>query len=666
MPERTREQRFREEMCLLADEAQAWDGIHKGVTEKVEFLLDGQHYKDNHVQGEKDSEEIRWVGEEGFDRYRHELARVTEAGTLSARPVDLDGDADLAEVASRLMLSETENPAKEFEDNWEDVVGAATVASYGAAWLDFLPHEGPWGEIIFSSDDPRNFMCDRRVKSVHSPRCRFVIRKVRMTIAEAKRRAQGKGAWNKKLVEQLKPDSGHDSGMLGTMRDALESDRFGEIGQSSEPMDANSDRKEITVYYIWKRHSDETEGASEDYTDLEEDDRYMRCNSCGYRSEPQHMLKSQGKLKGELPEELQGGCPECMDARDPARLGDMVRVDGYETKVEMLAYPKGYLCILAPYALPGVQDFLYEGPWPYKLRSYPCTFLPRFRHPFRIVGPSITDLIWWNQIATDMMMRLALERMVTSAPFMVMPRDGLEDAVGRPFENSDENGWKAFYTGDAMPKMAMVGGDPGIPAVWNQTYQAARQALTAHSGRADFALSDDQSRNIPASSVALQVKQEEVPVEHFKRRYQRQRGLLIGVYFDMMRAVYPAERLYRLLGEDGVEAVRALASSDLPNFDFHFDTTPDFLPQDAQKAQSLEMLLQTIETRPYAVDIVAEVNKFSPSIVRKAKERFQQQQEQAAQAQAQAAAQAVVPGGPASPAPQTGSQMAESLMAGLG
>jgi FtsZ-interacting cell division protein ZipA len=141
--------------------------------------------------------------------------------------------------------------------------------------------------------------------------------------------------------------------------------------------------------------------------------------------------------------------------------------------------------------------------------------------------------------------------------------------------------------------------------------------------------------------------------------------LLIGVYYDMMRAVFPAERLARLLGEDGVEAVRALAASDLPNFDFHFDTTPDFAPQDAERAKSLEQLLQTIEARPWAVDITAEVNKFSPSIVRKARGQFQQFQTQQAEAAAQAAAQAPVKSGPEQNKQQTPSQMVESLTSGV-
>ena len=259
MPARTMAQRYREKLDLLATEAKAWESIHAGVTEKVRFLIDGQHYSDDSTTGEeKDSTEIRWVGEEGFDRYRHELAKVTETGSLTARPVDQYGDADLGELAVKIVTSDLENPAKEFEDNMEDVVGAGSAAGYGVAWLDFLPGEGPWGEIVCSSDDPRNFMCDRRVKSVHSPRCRFVSRRVRMTIGEAKRRCtkDGKG-WNRAIVNKLQPDDGHDVAALQTLSTTRPRPED-ETGKAD--IEAPDDRKEFTAYFIWQRHAaDETE-----------------------------------------------------------------------------------------------------------------------------------------------------------------------------------------------------------------------------------------------------------------------------------------------------------------------------------------------------------------------------------------------------------------------
>jgi hypothetical protein len=621
------EERFQREMDSLSDLAIAWEPIHRRVKWNVEFLIDGCHYKDDDPNDpEKDSTEIRWVGEEGFHRYRHELGAVTQPGTMSARSLDPDGNQELGDLAVRVLMSDMENPAKEVEDNMDDVVGSASAAMYGVGWLDHLPKQGPWGEIIFSSDDPRNFMCDMSVKSVHDYRCRVVVRKVRMTIGEMKQRmTSGSKGWNAQYADQLVGDNGHTADVLSKMSLAYRTENGPNLvltskGSPSEPKDV--DRKSADFYFVWRRHSDDEEDITE-YEDWAPGDRFMRCTSCGYRTVTQDKFGDMG-MKQDLPEELDGACPECTKSQDPNAHGDMIRIDGDEDRLEMLAYPDGYLCILAPSALPGVRDFVFEGKWPWKIRSYPCMFLPRNRHPFKIVGPSISDLTAWNQISTDMLMRLVLERMVQTAPIPLLPADGIEDARGRPFQLTTENGMVAFYSNETgtAPQTEMIGGDPGIPAVWSSIYQGARQSLTGSTGMADVSISDAQSRDIAASSLALQVRQEEIPVAHFKRRYQRQRGLLAGVWWDMLRDTEPGDRLSRIFGDDTGDVVKAMAASDLPNVEFFFDSSPDLLPQDEQAQAASKGLIDVIENKPWAVDFVARTNHFSPTLVRKARQDY--------------------------------------------
>lgn len=659
MPKPTQEEQFQKDLAALYALERHWKPIHDAVTKRVEFLLDGKHYEDDDTEEYTlSSRSVRWVGQETFHVYRHEIGVVSHPGQLIARPVDDDGDAELADVATSLVEAETENPAKEFEDTMEDVIGAASAGGYGVAWLDFLKHEGNWGEIIATADDPRSFMCDPRVKSVHDPRCKRVVRRVRMTLGEAKERAKS-GGWDKVAVGALKPDDGPDLQSLHSnlvKRDAP----LAYLGRAEAGSDF-SDEDEFTCYYVWERTCGEKR-TQRDFTEFEDGQRYMRCYTCGYRSATQEELKQADKIAGELPPLLEGGCPECMDRAeqnpmDPATMaqgyGDLQRVDGEELRKELLAYPNGRLVILAPYS--GLRIPLYDGGWPWKLRSYPVMFLSRFRHPFKLFGQSIADLNWWNQIATDMLMRLVLERLLNTAPVWVSPLDGLEDANGNRFEFSDENGWNAYYTGDALPQVSLIGGDAGIPAAWSNSYQYARAALTSHTGISDFSMEPGQSRDIPASSVSQQIQQEEVPQAHYRRRYQRQRGLFVGVLYDLIRATYPPERVLRLRGEDGKDYLRAMAASDLPNFDFRFDASPDLKPQNDQERAATEMLIGTLEARPWAVDLVATANHFSPSLVRKAKQSFQefQQQQQAAMQQQQAALNAQSsPGGPVAPGPQ--------------
>lgn len=639
MPKLTAEQQYQRDLDAIFRLEKHWRPIHDAVTKRVEFLLDGKHYEDDGAdEYTMSSRTVRWVGQETKHVYRHVKGVVGRPASRIARPVDDEGDAELGEVAVSLLESETENPAKEFEDTIEDVIGSAAAGAYGVAWLDFLPDEGAWGEIIATCDDPRNFMCDPRVRSVHDPRCRRVVRIVRMTLGEARERARS-GGWRADVVAKLKPDPGRD--LQSLYANSTRKDGLIHLGRTDSTGSQYDDEDEFTCYYVWERVN-KTRRTQREFTEYEPEKRYLRCHSCGYRSATEGDLRRADKLVGELPEVLEGGCPECLARSEaeqmpmPQGYGDLKRVDGEELRQELLAYPEGRLVIIAPYS--GVRENLFDDSWPWKLRSYPCMFVPYSRHPFKMFGACITDDNWWNQTATDMLMRLALERLLNTAPVWVSPLDGLEDAQGNRFEFSDENGWNAYYTGD-MPRVELMGGDPGIPQAWSPAYQYARQALTTHTGIADFSMAEGQSRDIPASSVKQQIQQEEVPQADFRRRVLRQRSLFEGVLYDMIRATYPPERILRLRGSDGQYYLRQTAASDMPNFDFWLDSSPEVKPADEREAAALELLLATMETRPWAVDLVADTNHFSPALVRKAKQAFQQFQQQQAMAAQQAAAQ---------------------------
>jgi hypothetical protein len=621
-------ERFRAELKSLAVESRAWRPIHERATFGVQFLIDGRHYSDS-IEASTDSDDIRWVGEEGFNRLRHEIGAVMVPGTLTAKPVDMAGsNPDLQDFAVRLMTGETELPENEEEESWYDVLECASAAAYGVNWLDYLPEED---QIVSAADDPRNFMCDRRVRSVHSKRCRFVYRKMRMTIGEVKRRMTegSEGArWNKALMSKLRADDDQAVGFLDRLGTpgGEETTQWVRLRQDSFGPEGSDDDKEVTVYVKWSRYSDETEDES-DYTEYEPGQRYMRCTSCGYRTATQEQMGQNGQPQ-DLPEELGNSCPECMASPDSKLHGNMIRIDGEERTVEMLKYPKGYLCIFAPFALPGVEDFLYEGPWPWKLRSYPCALVQRFRHPFKIIGPSLSDLLSWNQSATDMMMRMVLERMVVSEPAPLMPEDAIFDSQGMPWETSSNRTNGAFYRGMTMPATAMIGGDPGIPQMWPLIMNAARSMLTASEGIADFSLTEGQTRNIPAQSVALQVRQEEIPLADLRKRYHRERGKYTGVRYDMMKAIYSPDRLYAIAGRDESDQVQQVAITDLPNFSFRYDAGPTMEPQDEVASAATQLLIGTIEQRPWAVELVASANKIAPSLVRKAMNDYKTWQSQ--------------------------------------
>ena len=275
----TEQEQYQQDLDAIYRLERHWKPIHDAVTKRVEFLLDGKHYEDDDSdEYSMSSRSVRWVGQETRHVYRHIRGVVARPAQRIARPVDNEGDAELGEVAVSLLEAETENPAKEFEDAMEDVIGCAGAANYGVAWLDFLPNEGAWGEIIATCDDPRNFMCDPRFKSVHDPRCRRVVRVVRMTLGEAKRRAR-KGGWKADVVAKLKPDAGRDVPSLGTNLLAKDAPliHLGRVGTGGEEF---SDEDEFTCYYLWERRSESTR-TKRDFKEYGADERYLRCYSCG-------------------------------------------------------------------------------------------------------------------------------------------------------------------------------------------------------------------------------------------------------------------------------------------------------------------------------------------------------------------------------------------------
>jgi hypothetical protein len=657
---------------MLTEESAAWQSLWERAEFGVKFLMDGRHYSDAEEKASLSSEDIRWVHEDAFNRLRHELGVVVKPGLLTAMPLDQDGNMELGDLACKAILSDTDQPEKEWEDAWYDTAMCGSAGGYGVNWLDYVPDGQGGGDLLLLADDPRNFMCDRRVKSVHNPLCRFVVRRVRMTIGEAMQRCEGRHGWNKDVCKNLQPDDGNFSTWRPGETPELETSQAARLVQDQDGTDEERMAKECTFFFIWRRRSDDREVAPDDYVEFEPEDRYMRCTACGYRTEAQGSLPANDDgSPQELPAELENGCPECMQSSDVAHHGNMVRVDGMDLNREMLKYPKGYLCIVAPMALPGVEDFVYEGGWPAKLRSYPCTFLPRFRHPFRVSGPSIADLTAWNTIATDMLMRTVLERMVAIEPAQVLPLDAFFDARGNPWESSSERGLGAFYIGQQMPQTGLISGDPGVPASWSAVYQAARQALTSAQGIADFSIQEGQTRDIAAQSAALQIRQEEIPAADYRRRYENLRSIMSGIYYDYKRAVDPSDALYRAGDDDGDQFVRNLALADLPNFSFRFSSDPDMKPQDAESARATSELIAAIEQRPWAVDLIAQRNHISPALVRKARQDFarQQQQNQAAAAQAAAQAQGAGAGmgpGPAPPQRESPQAMVDRLLAGAG
>ena len=510
-----------------------------------------------------------------------------------ARPVDEYGDAASAERAVSLVEGETENPLKCFEDVNEAWVSAASVLSYAVVSIEFHEHVGPWGELAYVNEDSRDGMWDPRAKNPHHPNCRWFMIRRRVPIGDC----EGRRGWKRSVVKALRPDAGYDPAAFGSSRMTFQEARLTRDGASEEwdPGD------EVTLYYLWYRAGRQAKRRRpETYRRLEPGQRYMHCAACGWQSATEQEVGVE-----DFPES--GECDQCGGLSE--------RADAEEMEQAIHGYPDIRLKIIAPYQ--GIEDYVYDGEAPWPTRSFPIGFLSRFTHPFNPVGPSLVDLNAYNQAVTDMLMTLAAERMAASAPVWSMPDDGVKDAWGERFEFSDEQGHVLFRSTDVGAGHIELLEGTGIPANWSSVYQSAVGSLVSHQGIADIGMAPTQSRDIAASSLAQQIQQQEIPVAHFQRRYQRARGMLYGLIFDAIKGTYPPERIARLRGEDGRDTVQMVEASDMPNFDFVLADAPDFNALSEAKQKGLTLLMQVAREQPEFLEVFAQLNNIPPSVVQK-------------------------------------------------
>lgn len=607
----------REDVELIGRAERFWRPIHAQVDWKGRFYWDGEHFgEDMRDREDIDRRDLRWVGQETFNAGRHEEGAVTSApSSVMARPVDEYGDPASAERAVALVEGETENPAKCFDDVKEAWVSAASVLGYGAFSIEFHEHVGPWGELAYVNEDSRDLMWDPRAKNIHHPNCRWVCIRRRVPLADC----EGRRGWNAKVVKALKADQGYDVSAFGRARETFVNARLGEGGGGQEEWDPGD---EVTLYYLWYRAGKQAKRRKRDsYRRLSPGERYMHCAACGWQSATEDEVGVE-----DFPEA--GECDQCG--------GMSERADAEEQEESIHGYPDIRLKIIAPYQ--GVEDYVYDGPPPWPTRSFPIPFLPRFIHPFKPNPPSLVDLNAYNQGVTDMLMTLAAERMAASAPVWSVPDDGVKDAWGERFEFSDEQGHVLFRSADHGTNSVQLLEGTGIPANWSSVYQAAIGSLVSHQGIADIGMAPTQSRDIAASSLAQQIQQQEIPVAHFQRRYQRATGMAYGLIFDAIKGTYPPERIARLRGDDGRDTVAMVEAADMPNFDFILADAPDFNALSEAKQKGLAMLMQVAREQPEFLEVFAQLNNIPPSVVQKMQEAAQAQRARLA---------ATMPAGPA-------------------
>lgn len=612
-----------------------WTPVHEAIVACRSFA-EGQHYESEEDIHERRAEDLRITGQENENVIRHKAAQLTDTPTMiEARPVDEYADPDDAELGTALLEAELGNPQKGYEDGRDLLCMSAVAARIGVLWIDWNPDLGPWGEITFRPGDATKVMWQPGYFDPHDLACDWLSEDRVMPRTELVAMLKGNRYANQDALARL---TGSDLDVGA--RAASGASGVGEVETTSE-VGRNLMAKAVSVTFWWLKNDRTTAQRPGPSERLAPDERYMVCATpdgpgCGWRGDPQ------GEIGVELPPEEPGKSEDSPETGCPRCGGMLMRIDLRDTTAEVLVYPKGKRLVITDVDQK-VGEPLYDGPWPTmvhnpksNIRSFPLyeftSYMPI--DPTRPSGRCDTERNWSAQVASDYIQTKGFRAAAQYQRYYSLPKVGVEDYNGLRFEFRDEqfnvmfrNPELANTLGpDALRVDVLEGSqfDPSLPAIFGMI----QQTLNAKQGITDLGLTAENSKDIPATSLAQMTQVADVPMAHLKRRLHRALSRGHGVLWDMIRATYPRERMQRLQMTNGVDEVLQVRGDELPNYDFVVSDAPNFSGLEKAKSEALDRL---IAVPPEWQEVYAQVNNIPPSVLR----RVQKKQDELRQMQVQ-------------------------------
>lgn len=622
---------------------------------------DGERYPEDSGPANLQIQLTQIRGEEVHDTIRHMAAEATaKPRSVEARPIDSEDDADHAEVEVALVDNLLRDPWKGFESRRYEAIFEALARRTGIVWMDWNPGVGPYGgEISFRTVDFRRCMWTPGYDP-HDPNCDVFLEQRRVDVEQAKRDYPNAAEW-------LQPDHMALDASRSNLRDGVPIIRDG----SHSLMPTSYDDGKVELWFFWNKNDRtyiQREAGPEGDQDIAEEDRYLACTKkCGYRS------PTQGSLKQKLPAELDF-CPSCAaNGRD----GTLERVDSFAGNESVRAYTKGHrLTIISPFCKGPEDEPIYDGGWPIKnARSFPGFFPQAELDPRKPTGKSVVVRMWDQQIASDNMATMALQRVYEHRSFWELPKNVYTDFEGNRFNFLPHQRNVMFRdNSQTFTSPVQVHSGESLDQMWPIVNSVLQEKLVRYRPVADFGLTEDSSKNIPVGTVQAIQKQANVPIAEFIRRVNMELSKFYGVVSDYIHATYTPQRLSRL-NIDGIDLVAGIWGPDMPNFDFVVEEAPDFTGLEKAKSEAFNALMQVIPQAAQLglpVDVVlelfSEMNNLPRSVVRKFQKGIKQAQDEAqAAAQEQAAAQQQMSGGTqdAGPGMDAAADPMQQLMNGL-
>jgi hypothetical protein len=589
-----------------------WRPYHDAMDEEDAFL-DGERYENDENYDNRDRRLIQIRGRELEDSIRHDVATwAAKPRNLQARPIDSQGDPQSADIMLALIEWEQRNPWKGFERELYKAVKAAKEHRVGIVWMDWEPDLGPWGELIYGEDDARRFMWDPS-HHPHHPLNAQLLKTFRLNVDEAREKYDA--PW-------LEPDRLAASKRVGR-------DPYQPLMRGATIGPTGYDDDKVSLDQCWYKN-DRTMAYRDTNKSqkLPASDRYMACASgCGYRS------PRQSDVQGQLPMSMEQGCPTCG--------GNLERIDALGVNEPVYAYSRGRRLVIMPAIQKAPDDLpIYDGKWPVpRARSYPALFIFNDWKPgARVFGHSSTSWYWDQQVASDQLLTMMLQRAFEHRTVFSLPDNGLKDSGGRRFEMRDDQRNVAFRDATVEAQWGPVdiraysasGVDPIAPTVFGMVQGKI------NIGRADFGLTPENSKDIAASTVAQLTQQQDLPVADFTRRTREDISMFTAVQSDYVIETYPPQRIARL-NIQGSDQILEVWGKDIPGFDFEIEDTPDWTGQEKAQADALNGLMQVWgQTQsPELVQVYAKQMHFAPSVVQSFLEAVQATQDRMKQEQQQ-------------------------------
>lgn len=494
-----------------------------------------------------------------FDLLRHKSARIIRgANHVEAHGIDREKDTWAADYAKQRIARAMNSPDSEHRDVLLGVVMFGLSARIAFAEICYHPAYG----IVTDFVDPRRVVWHPGFLSPNSLRCPWVNRQLPMSV-EALEVMKDAG-WEVNM-DKLRPQ------MDTLVRSGSQFDS-GEVrfGYNGEPRQGDSNQPVILVNFHYEKFNSEVLKKRGKLQVLKEDERYLECPDCGFKSAPQ------GAYSQHMPETAP--CPNC---------GQLAyRRDAVVPEDTIQKYALGKRLVIC---VDGQEKPFHLGDWPFpKMRHFPLVEWQPYRSPVDPIGQSDTNLHRSQQLIINSMYRLGYEQMLRAKGIIIAPEDGLVDWKGDPWQFSDHKD-VAYYT-NSFAKIDYFQ-PPGLNAAWPTFLQAVQNSLFTNRGTGDLGLTQDQSKDIAVGTIRTMVATGEIPVDEHIASFQQFCGRYWNRWFEATVETEQPKDVERVMGQMWAALYAKLRHEMVPGVDVIITSEPRITQENMDLAQKVAPLL---------------------------------------------------------------------------